>query len=187
MPIPWKSSKKAHQIPVNQPSLHCLLLLVSGPKKTGHRFVVIGESQRQQLAGTWGRKGRTRHYWASLHTKISPYDSERINLCLALWPPTTEMQLPEVDQSWLEPELIREGILVPKPPHVYPSCSLKLPNTSLFALITSTLTQPTAIQLYILIIVKEGEIYSLHQMINQLVRYNPCYCNCSQIIMLYAL
>jgi len=33
-------------------------------------------------------------------------------------------------------------------------------------------TQPTAIQLYLLIIVKEGEIYSLLQMINQLVRHN---------------
>lgn len=52
------------------------------------------------------------------------------------------------------------------------SDSLKLPNTSLFVLITSTLTQPTAIQLYILIIAKEGEIYSLFQMINQLVRHN---------------
>lgn len=52
------------------------------------------------------------------------------------------------------------------------SGSLKLPNTSLFALITSTLTQPTAIQLHILIIEKEGEIYSFFQMINQLVRHN---------------
>ena len=35
---------------------------------------------------------------------------------------------------------IREGIIAPRAPCVYPSCSLKLPNTSLFALITSTLT-----------------------------------------------
>lgn len=36
----------------------------------------------------------------------------------------------------------------------------------------TTLTQLTATQLYILIIIKEGEIYSLLQMINQLVRHN---------------
>lgn len=34
------------------------------------------------------------------------------------------------------------------------------------------LTQPTAIQLYKLIIEKEGEIYPLLQMINQLLRHN---------------
>ena len=104
--IPCKSSKKARQITVNPPSLHCLLFLVSGPQKMGHTFVVMAESQRQHLAGTWRRKGRTRHYWASLDTKISPYNSDWTNLSLAVWPPTTEMQLPEVDQSWLEPQFI---------------------------------------------------------------------------------
>lgn len=37
------------------------------------------------------------------------------------------------------------------------SRSLKLPNTSRFAMITSTLTQTTVIQLHILIIIKEEE------------------------------
>lgn len=102
--IPCKSSKKAQQIPINLRSLHCLLLLVSGLPKMGHTFVMMGESQRQRF--TWTEEGRTRHYWASLHTKISPYNSDSTNLSLAFWPPTTEMQLPEVDQSWLEPDLV---------------------------------------------------------------------------------
>lgn len=76
------------------------------PPKIGQIFVMKGESQRQHLGGTWRRKGRTRHYWASPHTKISPHNSDWTNLSLVVWPLTTEMQLPEVDQSWLEPEFI---------------------------------------------------------------------------------
>lgn len=118
-PIPCKSFKKAHQIPVNPSSLHCLLPLVSGPQKMGHTFVVVGKSQRQHLAGTWREKGRTKHYWASLHTKTSPYNADWTNLSLAVWPPTIEMQLPDVNQSWLEPDLILGREKLPQEPHVF--------------------------------------------------------------------
>lgn len=106
MTIPCKSSKKTYQIPVNPLKLHCLLLLVSAapPPKMSYTFVVVGESPASATRHL--KSGREDKALLSIPaTETSPYDSDWPNVSLAVLTPTTEMQLPEVDQGQLNPEL----------------------------------------------------------------------------------
>lgn len=112
----YTHTKNAHpmqilqeNIPNPSKSTQTLLFATPGaccPPKMGYTFVVVGESPAAS-ATRHLKRGREDEALLSIPaTKTSPYDSDWPDVSLAVLTPTTEMQLPEVDQSQLNPDLI---------------------------------------------------------------------------------
>lgn len=75
------------------------------PHKMSYTFVVMGESPAASAIRHL-KSGREDKALLSIPaTKTSPFDSDWPNMSLAVQTPTTEMQLPEVDQGQLNPDL----------------------------------------------------------------------------------
>lgn len=103
------------------------------------------------------KMGRMKHCWASLQPK-HPLMTLTGPMCLwQFWHPPLKCS----SLRWMMASSTQNSQQgeksCPNSSVCLSSHSLKLPNTSRFAMITSTLTQTTVIQLHILIIIKEEE------------------------------